>query len=99
MKRVPVILACLVLSLIFCTSETLAQKYDLKVMTGPMGGAWYPLGGAISDAIQKEIPGVTLSVMPGGGIGNVEALEFGKCDIGFSNSCSGCGWPSGPAPI
>lgn len=88
MKKVPVILACLVSSLVFCTSETLAQKYDLKVMTGPMGGAWYPLGGAISDAIQKAIPGVTLSVMPGGGIGNVEALEFGKCDIGFSNSCS-----------
>ena len=36
-------------------------------MTGPMGGAWYPLGGAISDAIQKAIPGVTLSVMPAGG--------------------------------
>jgi TRAP transporter TAXI family solute receptor len=58
------------------------------MMTGPMGGSWYPLGGAISDAIQKQIPGVTLAVMPGGGIGNVEALEVGKCDIGFANSCS-----------
>jgi len=65
-----------------------AQKYDLKIMTGPMGGAWYPLGGAIADAIQKQIPEVTFSVMPGGGIGNVEALEVGKCDIGFANSCS-----------
>jgi hypothetical protein len=65
-----------------------AQKYDLKIMTGPMGGAWYPLGGAIADAIQKQIPEVTFSVMPGGGIGNVEALELGKCDIGFANSCS-----------
>jgi len=53
-----------------------------------MGGAWYPLGGAIADAIQKQIPEVTFSVMPGGGIGNVEALEAGKCDIGFANSCS-----------
>jgi len=60
------------------------QKVDLKIMTGPMGGAWYPLGGAIGDAIQKEIPGVTIAVTPGGGIANVEALELGKCDIGFT---------------
>jgi TRAP transporter TAXI family solute receptor len=64
------------------------QKVDLKLMTGPMGGSWYPLGGAIADAIQKEIPGVTLSVSPGGGIANVEGVELGKCDIGFSNSSS-----------
>jgi len=64
------------------------QKVDLKLMTGPMGGSWYPLGGAIGEAIQKEIPGVTMSVAPGGGMANVEALEFGKCDIGFSNSSS-----------
>ena len=43
---------------------SLAQKFDLKLMTGPMGGSWYPLGGAISDAVQKEIPGVTIAVMP-----------------------------------
>jgi TRAP transporter TAXI family solute receptor len=64
------------------------QKVDLKMMTGPTGGSWIPLGGAIADAIQKEIPGVTISVSPGGGITNVEALESGKCDIGFSASSS-----------
>jgi len=64
------------------------EKVDLKMMTGPMGGAWYPLGGAIAEAIQKDLPGVTVSVMPGGGVANVEGLEFGKCDIGFSNSSS-----------
>jgi TRAP transporter TAXI family solute receptor len=68
-------------------------------MTGPMGGSWYPLGGAISDALQKNIPGLTLSVMPGGGIGNVEALEIGKCDIGFANSCSAVDGLFGRAPF
>jgi len=58
------------------------------MMTGPMGGSWYPLGGAIADAIQREIPGVTVSVAPGGGMANVEGLELGKCDIGYSNSSS-----------
>ncbi|MCX5915096.1 MAG: TAXI family TRAP transporter solute-binding subunit [Deltaproteobacteria bacterium] len=99
MKKVLSVLACLVLLFIFCSSETFAQKYDLKLMTGPMGGAWYPLGGAISDAIQKAIPGVGVSVMPGGGIGNVEALEVGKCDIGFANSCSAVDGLFGRAPF
>ncbi len=99
MKKVVSVLACIVLFFIFCSSETFAQKYDLKLMTGPMGGSWYPLGGAISDALQKNIPGLTLSVMPGGGIGNVEALEVGKCDIGFANSCSAVDGLFGRAPF
>ena len=99
MKKVVSVLACIVLFFIFCSSETFAQKYDLKLMTGPMGGSWYPLGGAISDALQKNIPGLTLSVMPGGGIGNVEALEVGKCDIGFANSCSAVDGLYGRAPF
>src|SRR4030042_677464 len=65
------------------------EKVDLKMMTGPMGGSWYPLGGAIGEAVQKEIPGVTMAVAPGGGVANVEAVELGKCEIGFSNSSSG----------
>jgi TRAP transporter TAXI family solute receptor len=64
------------------------EKVALKMMTGPMGGSWYPLGGAIMNAVQKEIPGATISVTLGGGMANVEALELGKCDIGFSNSSS-----------
>ncbi len=99
MKKVVSVLACIILFFIFCSSETFAQKYDLKLMTGPMGGSWYPLGGAISDALQKNIPGLTLSVMPGGGIGNVEALEVGKCDIGFANSCSAVDGLFGRAPF
>ena len=83
---------CLVFGIIFLFIVPFGafgqEKFDLKMMTGPMGGSWYPLGGAIADAIQKEIPGVTVSVSPGGGMANVEGLELGKCDIGFSNSSS-----------
>jgi len=75
------------------------QKVELKMMTGPAGGSWIPLGGAIADAIQKEIPGVTISASPGGGITNVEALESGKCDIGFSASSSAVDGFYGRAPF
>jgi len=69
------------------------------MMTGPMGGSWYPLGGAIMNAVQKEIPGVTVSVTLGGGVANVEAVEFGKCEIGFSNSSSGVDGVYGRPPF
>jgi len=64
------------------------QKVDLKLMTGPMGGSWYPLGGAIAELIQKTIPGTTVSVAPGAGIANVMGVQEGKAEIGFGNSCS-----------
>lgn len=92
----------LVVLMMCCMVPCLAfgqQKVDLKIMTGPMGGAWYPLGGAIADAIQKEIPGVTMAVSPGGGIANVEALELGKCDIGFTMACSGVDALNGQDPF
>ena len=99
MKRFSIWILGLTLCLGLFASEALAQKFDLKMMTGPMGGSWYPLGAAIADAVQKEIPGVSISVSPGGGVGNVEAVEFGKCDIGFSNSSSGVDGVYGRPPF
>ncbi len=88
MKRVRMAMVLGALMVLVLSSPGFSQKIDLKLMTGPMGGSWYPLGGAIGEALQKGIPGVTVSVMPGGGVANVEAVEYGKCEIGFSNSSS-----------
>lgn len=75
------------------------EKVDLKMMTGPMGGAWYPLGGAIAELIQKNISGTTVSVSPGAGIANVVAVEEGKTDIGFGNSSSSVDGVAGREPF
>jgi TRAP transporter TAXI family solute receptor len=89
MKRALFLGMVVALLFVSISPSAFAQKYDLKMMTGPMGGSWYPLGGAIADGLQKDIPGVTLAVSPGGGVANVEAIQMGKCDIAFSNSSSG----------
>ncbi len=99
MKRASLAVAAVTLFLLILSTGASAQKFDLKMMTGPMGGSWYPLGGAIAEAMQKEIPGVTMAVSPGGGVGNVEAIELGKCDIGFSNSSSGVDGVYGRPPF
>jgi TRAP transporter TAXI family solute receptor len=61
---------------------------ELRIMTGPQGGAWYPLGGAIAEILKNEIPGTTASVLPGAGIINVQGVDTARTDIGFGNSVS-----------
>ena len=50
-------------------------------MTGPQGGSWYPLGGAIAEILKQEVPGTTASVLPGAGIINIQGTESGQTEI------------------
>lgn len=95
MKGFVVLIICLMVPVLAFAQE----KVDLKMMTGPMGGSWYPLGGAIAELIQKNIPGSTVSVAPGGGMANVVGVEEGKADIGFGNSSSSVDGVEGRAPF
>ncbi len=65
-----------------------AGAMELRIMTGPQGGSWYPLGGAIAEIMKKEIPGTTGSVLPGAGIINIQGVETARAEIGFGNSVS-----------
>jgi len=65
-----------------------AQAENIKLMTGPQGGSWYPLGGAIKNIVESNIAGTSVQVLPGAGIANVKAVEAGKADLGFANSVS-----------
>ncbi len=76
-----------------------AQAGDLKLVTGPQGGSWYPLGGALKNLIEKQIKGTNVQVGPGAGIANVKAIESGKADIGFANSVSTVDAINGKAPF
>lgn len=68
-----------------CTSAG-ASAETLRMMTGPQGGSWVPLGGALKDMWEKAIPGTSIQSLPGAGIANVRGVEEGKADIGFGNS-------------
>ena len=65
-----------------------AQATEIKLMTGPQGGAWYPLGGAIQNLIQSKVAGTKVQVLPGAGISNVKGVEASKADLGFGNAVS-----------
>ena len=72
---------------------------QMKMMTGPQGGSWYPLGGAIQNIIEKAIPGTSMQVLPGAGISNVLGVQTGKADLGFGNGVSSVDGVNGQEPF
>lgn len=76
-----------------------AGAAELKLMTGPQGGVWVPLGGQLKDLWEKAIPGTSIQSLPGAGIANVRGIEEGKTDIGFGNSISTVDAVAGKPPF
>jgi hypothetical protein len=76
-----------------------ATAQQLKLMTGPQGGSWYPLGGAIQSIIEKSVPGTSVQVLPGAGISNVVGVQTGKAELGFGNAVSSVDGVNGADPF
>jgi TRAP transporter TAXI family solute receptor len=65
-----------------------AAAQQVTFMTGPQGGSWIPLGGALKGMWEKDISGLQIQQTPGAGIANVRGVDEGKAQIGFGNSSS-----------
>lgn len=76
-----------------------AAAQQVTFMTGPQGGVWVPLGGALKGMWEKAIPGLSVTATPGAGIANVRGVDEGKAQIGFGNSSSTVDGVAGRAPF
>jgi hypothetical protein len=76
-----------------------AHAAEMRMMTGPQGGSWIPLGGQLKDLWEKAAPGNTFQVLPGAGIANVRAVQEGKAEVGLANSISTADAMAGRAPF
>ena len=63
-----------------------AAAQQVTFMTGPQGGSWIPLGGALKGMWEKSISGLNITQTPGAGIANVRGVDEGKAQIGLANS-------------
>ena len=63
-----------------------AGAQQVTFMTGPQGGSWIPLGGALKGMWEKNISGLQIQQTPGAGISNVRGVDEGKAHIGLANS-------------
>ena len=76
-----------------------AQAQTIRLMTGPQGGGWVPLGGSLKNMWEKAIPGLQVQTSPGAGIANVRGVDEGKADVGFGNSITSVDGVAGRAPF
>ena len=75
-----------------------AAAQEVTMMTGPQGGSWIPLGGALKSLWEAAIPGLQIQQQPGAGIANVRGIDEGKAQIGFANSATTVDGVEGRAP-
>jgi uncharacterized protein len=75
-----------------------AAAEKVTMMTGPQGGSWVPLGGALKNMWEKAVPGLEMTVTPGAGVANVRGVDEGKAQIGLANSSSTVDGLAGRAP-
>lgn len=59
------------------------EKIEIKLRSGSTSGSWYPATGAMAKFLPEDIPGLTVTVTPGSGPANVQAIQDGVCDIAF----------------
>jgi uncharacterized protein len=75
-----------------------AAAQQVTFMTGPQGGSWIPLGGALKGMWEKNITGLQIQQTPGAGISNVRGVDEGKAHIGLANSSTTVDGLEGRAP-
>lgn len=86
----------LAVAAILASAPTAAQQITL--MTGPQGGSWIPLGGALKHMWEQAVPGLQIQQVPGAGVANVRGVDEGKAQVGFANSSTTVDGIAGRAP-
>lgn len=63
------------------TSQTQSKKF-INIATGGTAGTYYPLGGAIAEILNKNVPGMNASAQStGASVANINLLKDGKVDL------------------
>jgi TRAP transporter TAXI family solute receptor len=84
-------------AVVLCFAAPVAAQ-QVTFMTGPQGGSWIPLGGALKGMWEKAVPGLQITQTPGAGIANVRGIDEDKAQIGFANSSTTVDGLEGRAP-
>ena len=75
-----------------------AAAQQVTFMTGPQGGSWIPLGGALKGMWENSVTGLKITQTPGAGISNVRGIDEDKAQIGLANSSTTVDGLEGRAP-
>jgi hypothetical protein len=63
----------------------MAQQKTISIGTGGTGGVYYPMGGAIANALSKHLPGVQATAeVTGASVDNLKLIGSGQSEVGFT---------------
>jgi uncharacterized protein len=82
MKRI--IAGALLCGALALTATLASADTFVRMVSGPSGGSWYPLGAKIMQVMGAEINGIATSNGPGGGASNLRDVSAGSAEIGWS---------------
>lgn len=82
MKRFWLILITLLLSLSFVGGAM--AKMNLTAVSASPGGSWYATMGAIAELVNKEVPEVNISAVPGSGVANPISVSTNEAQLGYA---------------
>ena len=90
LRSLVVISAALLLLAAWTTPATALPKgwpERIVISSGPLGGPWYPASVKFSEYLMKKFPGLNVTVIEGGGLGNIRLLETARdAQIGITYS-------------
>ena len=81
--KIKTTIAATVLAVATATGAAQAETF-VRMVSGPSGGSWYPLGAKIMQVLDEKVDGISTSNTSGGGISNVLAVNGGDAEIGWS---------------
>lgn len=84
LKKLQATVAAVAIAGAFGLTTASASAEDITFMTGPAGGSWYPLGGAIKTILEDEVKGLNVTIRPGAGLINLKGVSGGKAEMGWS---------------
>lgn len=78
-RTAPLAVACIIAGV----AGTPAMAEDLTFMSGQTGGTWDGIAGVMKQMIEKNVPGTSVDIRPGGASANVKAVNGGLAQIGL----------------
>lgn len=78
------LLGGLVSALALASASIHAQTKFVTIASGPVGGAWYMLGGSLANMLAGSVPDTKFAVTTGGALGNITMVQDGKAEVGFT---------------
>ena len=83
MKRRLLLVLIVALAVVMLAPTAQAKQQFLRMVSGPEGGSWYPLGSAMMSLVEDALK-ISTSNGPGGGVGNCKVVDSGRADLGWS---------------